>query len=840
MQTNTEVLYINGNSSIHYNTTLNRVDYLRKYSKIVSIALSSPLLTVQYYPDTGDLLVSSSVEAIVYHSRYRAIFHIETRHEGKITIVNSEYVFANDVSSPRLWILDRGRLTPLVLEKNFIGQEYLAKNRFSVSRTKNGGTLLVTSERKVLIVEPKMILLTRPHHGVKRPEVVPVVTYPELKLEARDENGSYLVKYSKTDSYFAIYLTKSGEEKLLEKVDKHACPLSRILFMRDNFFMSLDNGGKFKIWKLDEFTPCICQTITPDEFHEGAYYSDFELTTKHLILKTNNCADFYNMDLARYKKNTKNHLISYDHSEKLIAVQATTTNHAHQETISKPDVPRKLGSGGRQDSRTCKGEYYGSSYLKHGAKESSLGEAMSIQPGLLSEQSALDSFDIPNNTILDCSSNNAEGRDVSPETTKGPSFTTPYKPASKFRRQRAIIYVGIDFGTSRTKVSFNNESEGRFEPLRFDYLQPQSYRTTDLIDNYAIPSIVRNHQGELFYGYNALSGQGDVYTYFKQKLINESMPDKFTMKISIGYLAYVMKLAKEQIIHLTSASSDDSFVFSVCLPVERMNKNPIAKRFSKIVEQAKVVMLNDSYQWLRDIDGSSSQLGTGGHSIDNIRTAIIPESIAEVLNFCNQKADNKLYALYDFGAGTTDLTIFYYNKTKGQAEVIEAQVINRGYSYIDKLKKDHKVSDEIVRHYYNEIWKELKDHDTWARVKRKIRGLESMRYFYDITLLGSGGGFNDKNVRDVFCRVPLYHERTNEFIIAKSGVIKLQEPADWNSTKPPYFRYAVSFGLTKKPEETNQNYILPRDCPIRDDSVEIKPCSDADVLYPNSSWLRRR
>ena len=285
------------------------------------------------------------------------------------------------------------------------------------------------------------------------------------------------------------------------------------------------------------------------------------------------------------------------------------------------------------------------------------------------------------------------------------------------------------------------------------------------------------------------------------------------------------------------SGNNDEFIFSVCLPVEQMNNNVIVERFQSILLLSKKLLFYDCFNDMQKMSKCEKLNSTQKLSNSNIRIEIIPESIAEILDFYERRAKTKLYAIYDFGAGTTDLTIFYADKSLGKIDILGAKIVYNGYSYIDNLKEQNRYNEEEVLKYYSDIWNKFKDSNVWQRVKGKIRGLEAMRFFYDLTVFGGGGGFNDDTLRSVFSNIPLYDEQTNEYIKSPDGIIKLEEPLDWDSNLPPYFRYAVSFGLTKKPEETLMRYKLPKDCKTRDVSPKIKELNEPDEIIPDQNWL---
>lgn len=854
MNTRTETLLANKECVILYDRRKKYIIYSRGNAKNYElIDLPDSLKYVQYYHNTGDLLVccGNGVRRIFLFKPH-IFYFVKENPESNVWILNHDFMISESESAPKAWRIKGNKLIPLTHSKDIIRPEFMPPHQFSLVQIQGIGKMFVTSELSIRLPMPSYILVNYPIDSkIKISEPTKREPFKNLDFSVHNISKNYLIRYSNKGSNFALFkLTDSGY-KLLEEVDKHSCTVVQICFNDENSFLTLDSGGKLKIWLIDEGCLHVCQTISSDEFYKNSFYSTFtiDMNENHVILITKLRRDHYQLNIDKFNRKHKNALLVYLYSEETgitegdqIGTKIIPDNSASSDKEEKISSRSSIKAQIRE--MDANSEYYGSIYLNDQKNKRFIKDRILKQQATAAISTKRDTIGLDkHNSEMPFLNDVYISSDAESKNTlaipSNDEIEIPLRTSSRFQKQKALIYVGIDFGTSRTKVSFNNETEGRYEPLIFESLHPSGFSYSDIIDKYAIPSIALRVDSMLFYGYDAIKREGMFIQNFKQKLLSSNEQRLETMCICAGFLAYVMRIAIEQICLLTHANQDDSFVFSVCLPVERMNNNRIKNRFEFILRLAKKTLELGYHSDWEKMNSLSRNLDINYNTNLSIRTSIIPESIAEVLDFCNRKASSKLYALYDFGAGTTDLTIFYFNRQTGQAEIIEAKIIYKGYSFIDELRAEGVCNDERIYEYYCTIWNEFKESETWIKVKNKIAGFESMRLFYDVTLFGSGGGFNDLNVQKLFNRIPLYHEQTKSYIEAKSGINKLEEPIGWDVSKPPYFRYAVSFGLTKKPEETNKNFILPKDCKIRSLTTKIRNNFEPDIVYPTSDWLGR-
>lgn len=786
------ILYDQPGSAITYSSS--------RGTNPMRIHLPSELLYIQLYSSTGDLIIACAEgERQIFMIRDKALFSCKLALEAKIHLIGQGYLIDESEPFPRVWQVKAKRLQEMKHSPSFIDADNLPPNSFLFYTGSQNEKIIKTAFGTVKLAKLEFNLISCDPEQPEQAHPEPEVEGSQPDIVAVSPSGALQVHYQTNRSCLKIFRNSVTGLELLYQEDRHTCSVSKVIFFDDLFFASLDTGGKLKIWRADARNVQVCQTLNPEDFHPRSYYTDlnYDLQALRLHLRDNKRTDTYIVRLVKYKRWKKCDLLHYESTFEHETVEHTksgisglnqkTKRGTSRQTAPDPEIESFILPAGMKEAITA-------------SREDTREDPKPVEPSISSSE--------------------------------GDRTPTP-----KFRRTGAKIYVGIDLGTSRTKVSFNNESEGRYQPLCFKSLHPKGFSPGSSFDDYVIPSIAARNGDKLSYGFEALKPGGEIIQNFKQHLLQDDLSKRYKL-ICAGYLAFVMQAAKENICQLVRAGEHAEYIFSVCLPVEQITNDRQAQMFGQTLLLARRIIAQGCHH---DWNAMMKLLLEASGPLDDAstKTSIIPESIAEILDFCERSAKTKLYALYDFGAGTTDLTLFYVNTQKGTTDIIDAKIVYKGYSYIDKLASETEVTPEVVREYYQGIWEDFRESGIWERVKDKLRGMESMKFFYEITVFGSGGGFNDLIVREVFSTIPLYHERTNEFIKVKEGIEALAEPVNWSEDMPPYTRFAVSFGLTKKPEETLGRYVMPKDCAIRDFSPDTRISTIPDVLIPTQEWLGR-
>lgn len=353
-------------------------------------------------------------------------------------------------------------------------------------------------------------------------------------------------------------------------------------------------------------------------------------------------------------------------------------------------------------------------------------------------------------------------------------------------------------------------------------------------EDWVIPSVVAVHKDKAVYGYEALSADESARVYDLKRSVLRPGSNIYNYIECAGFLAFVFNEAKKRIQKITGAGSGIRFTFSVCLPVTQMIDSELTDHFREMLSFAECIFSENKWN---DWNYMKRRYDNFESSTDLKFTDVIPESVAEVIDLIIRKQSLGLYALYDFGAGTTELTIFRMVSSsyqKGCEHIMDTEIVYKGFSDLDALCKGSPPSDELVKEHYQRIWDEFNKLGIWKRMKdKKIIGDGSLEPFLNMQIYASGGASQHPIVQDIFKTVPLYVG--HDYIECKTTV--LPEPISWDSTKPPYHRFAVSYGLTQDPKETLENFVLPLDCPKVVRATKIRELTEDQILEANKKWL---
>ena len=230
------------------------------------------------------------------------------------------------------------------------------------------------------------------------------------------------------------------------------------------------------------------------------------------------------------------------------------------------------------------------------------------------------------------------------------------------KRSQKIVIVGIDFGTSYTKVYFNQDGEIKL-PLRFN---------VDGQDSYFLPT-------QLFYSpqYNKIyftkQAGTECLKFFKYSMINDGLLTSQTLRqnnkfndslkpeflCSIYYLANLIKNIKGQISGLLK-TKDIKYTFNMGCPIENWDDKDRGK-YDEVLSLGYV--LSDTVE--DGIDFSSLYefyQSNKNKNFENLQT--VPELYAEALWFIEQPSTGEgLYTILDVGGGTVDFASIYVFRT---------------------------------------------------------------------------------------------------------------------------------------------------------------------------------
>lgn len=251
-------------------------------------------------------------------------------------------------------------------------------------------------------------------------------------------------------------------------------------------------------------------------------------------------------------------------------------------------------------------------------------------------------------------------------------------------KEKRLINVGVDLGTSYTKVSFRDlvEDESYLIPLR---------PTRDGYERYILPSTVGLARGRLQFGLETLSEEQEglrVFRSFKtclaclagivdcrgcepQYLGREDKRGRFkqagfgelsSLEIAAYYLAYVMGYAKQYVTELYPVQRLDlSFNFNTAIPIAHLESGATRDLFERAAwigaRMAGYLPQDVTWEGARSFFNFLKSRPVPDESVRN--SFVLPEPVAAVIAFLNSPAaDDGLYAIADCGAGTTDVSFF--------------------------------------------------------------------------------------------------------------------------------------------------------------------------------------
>jgi hypothetical protein len=422
------------------------------------------------------------------------------------------------------------------------------------------------------------------------------------------------------------------------------------------------------------------------------------------------------------------------------------------------------------------------------------------------------------------------------------------------RRDETAIHVGIDFGTSSTKIAyFQHGSIGnKIQPVLFNH-GLESY------PEYCLPSLAVFDDGNDFLlGKEAAKflstkpwDQG--LRYFKMIVAgkyNDSFYDKTSTQnfnqslrnnkydvehVTAAFLAYTIRNSKKLIEKLCSGYPL-SFAFNVCIPIDQVEDSKVKPIFDKILACSQEIEIKwaDETNHKDLLDLAKTNLENAEYDEKNPKTRVfsVPEAVAEVASyFKSLKSQDGLHAVIDIGAGSTDVSIFYLHNIRQTGERsfwYAARNLPRGGQRVEKIIFDciteigREPSDILVldqlnnfrqapQDLQNKVKKELMElREESVPVWQLAYGKEANELSWrqeKVKVFLCGGGSNFPFVKDIF----------KESWMPSWGPYPISDlpcEEDYNSTDAPFKRMSVAFGLAQ-PTPMFSKYTLPNDCPDR-------------------------
>jgi len=437
------------------------------------------------------------------------------------------------------------------------------------------------------------------------------------------------------------------------------------------------------------------------------------------------------------------------------------------------------------------------------------------------------------------------------------------KKAITVKKAQLNIWVGIDFGTSSIKVAYRRmDATDKVFAVNFNH----DLKTFPI---YCIPSLIAFNENELLLGIDAgkylqnqpwdsgvrrlkILAAGEASDSFIDRTtkiqcdneinnFNQKYNEKWNIEsLTTLLIAHTMHLAYKAI-HDQLNNYELDVRFNVCVPIDYIEQNAVKSKYEKLVDIA--FKLYEKSKNKGNIEFNSREISNWLQSwsqqtdSSTKRVFIIPESVAEIASYITSlEARSGIHTLIDFGAGTTDISIFnllgtaetqyqpvwYAAKVipigSNRAEKIVANyIISNGQTacsecdVIDALKQLDSQPDNIkykVRSYLESLWD--KCCPVWGQAYSHLQS-QSEWTKDKVKIFVSGGACHLPYVDNVFCEswMDKIHRQWGPYPIE---VLPKPDNYDDAGINAPFERLSVAYGLTI-PEPELGHFILPSDAP---------------------------
>jgi len=432
------------------------------------------------------------------------------------------------------------------------------------------------------------------------------------------------------------------------------------------------------------------------------------------------------------------------------------------------------------------------------------------------------------------------------------------------KQKKAYLQVGLDFGTSATKVVYSQLGRRGSRVINFNHNLPN-------YPNYCLPSLgAIDDSGKLLLGIEAakflsdkewdlgvqrfkviVAGNHDLsfkdhlshekfYAYLKSRGYDTQFTPE---RLTAVYIAYAMNRCRSIIRRSPEYRNTElDIAFNICMPIDHIENNILNSVFEKIFSLAERIE-QDWRKSGKDFDplGASYDLENKSYDLGK-RVFAVPEAVAAMASYLiSLRKEEGLHAIIDLGAGTTDVSIcnlsilsgkstsYWYaarNIPKGTINIerIIASFIkecDKGslctccdvYNCLNNLRLNvfqslgsDKEREQLIATISDEI-RSLKNsgeyYETWGRAYRRLK---KQTEWEKVEIFLCGGGANLPHVEDVFS-IPWWKN-----IQTKYAVSRLPTPDDYDAgeSAAPFERMAVAYGLARPLPEFD-GYFLPGD-----------------------------
>jgi hypothetical protein len=233
----------------------------------------------------------------------------------------------------------------------------------------------------------------------------------------------------------------------------------------------------------------------------------------------------------------------------------------------------------------------------------------------------------------------------------------PPHPREQARRQPVV--VGIDFGTSGTKVAYRDFADPRRTPCLVDFGTREAGYC-----RFSLPSVVRISTEHVFVGEDALARDGRSSKLIrspKMRLLNGAagtagpVPSEYELASTL-IIAEAIRRTRSAIAGAL-AGEEPGLLFNLDVPVSDLDSGTASDAFGRLLalairfsdELPSAPLLDQAMEAWQDIAGQATPIGD-----------LVPEAQAVmqgISRLASVKPD-RLHAVLDVGAGTVDMGIF--------------------------------------------------------------------------------------------------------------------------------------------------------------------------------------
>lgn len=454
------------------------------------------------------------------------------------------------------------------------------------------------------------------------------------------------------------------------------------------------------------------------------------------------------------------------------------------------------------------------------------------------------------------------------------------------KQKKAHLQVGLDFGTSATKVVYSQLGRRGSRVINFNHNLPN-------YPNYCLPSLgAIDDSGKLLLGIDAakflsdkewdlglqrfkviVAGNHDLsfkdhlshekfYAYLKSRGYDTQFTPE---RLTAVYIAYAMNKCRSIIRRSPEyRNAELDIAFNICMPIDHIENNILNSVFEKIFSLAERIE-RDWRKSGKDFDplGASYDLENKSYKLGE-RVFAIPEAVAAMASYLiSLRKEEGLHAIIDLGAGTTDVSIcnlsilsgkstsYWYaarNIPKGTINIerIIASFIKEGdkgplctccdvYNCFNTLRLNEfqslgsdKKRKQLIASIFDEISRLKKSREYYETWGSAYKHLKKQTEWEKVEIFLCGGGANLPHVEDVFSRPWWKNIQTKKYAVSR-----LPTPDDYDAgeSAAPFERMAVAYGLAR-PSPEFEDYVLPGK--VGNHTPPPLPVKefDRDELYP--------